>query len=67
VVEAATDFSVSLVRHTLENTNLGNKAVGQFVNLETDLLAKYVQKLLASQKAGEATNVEKLFKAGFLS
>jgi riboflavin synthase len=39
-------FSVMLIPHTLQHTTLGNKAVGAPVNLEADLLAKHVQKLL---------------------
>jgi riboflavin synthase len=37
-------FSVALIPHTLAVTTLGNLRVGDLVNLETDLLAKYVQK-----------------------
>jgi riboflavin synthase len=37
-------FSVALIPHTLENTTLGFKQPGATVNLETDLIAKYVQK-----------------------
>ncbi len=39
-------FSVALIPHTLANTTLGFKRVGASVNLETDLLAKYVWKAL---------------------
>ena len=39
-------FSVALIPHTLEHTTLGYKGVGHPVNLETDLLAKYVWKCL---------------------
>ena len=39
-------FSVALIPHTLENTTLGWKSPGDAVNLETDLLAKYVWKCL---------------------
>jgi riboflavin synthase len=38
-------FSVALIPHTLEVTTLGRKAIGDAVNLETDLLAKYVQRI----------------------
>jgi riboflavin synthase len=38
-------FSVALIPHTLEVTTLGRRQVGDRVNLETDLLAKYVQRL----------------------
>ena len=39
-------FSVALIPHTLAVTTLGRLAVGDTVNLETDLLAKYVEKCL---------------------
>ena len=38
-------FAVALVPHTLEVTTLGSAAAGDDVNLETDVLAKYVEKL----------------------
>jgi riboflavin synthase len=40
-------FSVSLIPETLERTTLGNAAPGAPVNLEVDVLAKYVEKLVA--------------------
>ena len=39
-------FSVSLIPHTLENITLGKKKIGDFVNIETDLFGKYVEKIL---------------------
>jgi riboflavin synthase len=39
-------FSVALIPHTLDVTTLGRRKVGDRVNLETDVLAKYVQKQL---------------------
>jgi riboflavin synthase len=41
-------FSVALIPHTLENTTLGFKQPGATVNLETDLIAKYVHKFFRS-------------------
>ena len=41
-----TTFSVALIPHTLAHTTLGQLKVGDAVNLETDLLAKYVQRQL---------------------
>ncbi|HEX2233254.1 MAG TPA: riboflavin synthase [Thermoleophilaceae bacterium] len=38
-------FSVSLVPETLKRTNLGSAAPGRLVNIEVDVLAKYVEKL----------------------
>lgn len=39
-------FSVALIPHTLDVTTLGQRSVGDKVNVETDLLAKYVQQQL---------------------
>ena len=44
----ADTFSVSLIPTTLALTTLGSKAVGDPVNLEVDVLAKYVERLLAA-------------------
>ncbi|MEJ1973188.1 MAG: riboflavin synthase [Lacunisphaera sp.] len=50
VAEVAGDsFSVWLIPHTLAVTNLREKQAGGRVNLEFDLLAKYVEKLMASR------------------
>ena len=47
VVEAAREwFSVSLIPTTLELTTLGAKKVGDLVNLEVDVVAKYVERML---------------------
>lgn len=43
-------FSVALIPHTLAVTTLGRKQVGATVNLETDLLAKYVWKCLQAMQ-----------------
>ena len=42
-------FLVSVVEYTLEHTNLGHRSPGDPVNLEVDILAKYVEKLLSAQ------------------
>ena len=43
-------FSVALIPHTLDVTTLGSRNVGDQVNIETDVLAKYVQAQLAGQQ-----------------
>jgi riboflavin synthase len=49
LVDVAADrFSVALIPHTLAMTTLGRLKVGDRVNLETDLLAKYVEKALSA-------------------
>lgn len=42
-----TGFAIWLIPHTMEMTNLHTKQVGDLVNLEYDLIAKYVEKLFA--------------------
>lgn len=58
VVEVVDDpepwFSVSLIPTTLDDTTLGTKSSGDRVNLEVDILAKYVERLLGARGAGEA-------------
>lgn len=50
IVESLPDrFSVALIPYTLAVTTLGRLEVGGKVNLETDLLAKYVQRLIESR------------------
>jgi len=51
VVEAGADsFTVSLIPETLARTTLGSRKVGDRVNLEVDVLAKHVEKLLAHRE-----------------
>jgi riboflavin synthase len=45
------EFSVALIPHTLASTNLNERAVGDELNLEADLLARYVQRLAEAGKA----------------
>jgi riboflavin synthase len=46
-----TSFDVSLIPETLERTNLGGTTVGRTVNLEVDVVAKYVEKLVGGVRA----------------
>jgi riboflavin synthase len=43
-------FTVSLIPETLQRTNLGAIEVGAIVNLEVDVLAKYVERLVAGAR-----------------
>ena len=45
-------FTVSLIPTTLELTTLGHKRVGDTVNLEVDVLAKYVERILVAREVG---------------
>jgi riboflavin synthase len=51
-------FEVSLIPETLEATTLGARAVGDGVNLETDILARHVQRLLAFPPTAVAVPTE---------
>ncbi len=48
-------FEISLIPETLEVTTLGTRVVGDRVNLETDILARHVQRLLAFSPTPTAT------------
>ena len=47
VSKGAASFTLSVIPYTLANTNLQEKSAGHRVNLEVDILAKYVESLLA--------------------
>ncbi|MBI3920279.1 MAG: riboflavin synthase [Armatimonadetes bacterium] len=49
-------FSVALIPHTRQVTTLGGLALGSRVNLELDLMAKYVEKLVHPRAEGEASD-----------
>lgn len=51
--DASPWFEVSLIPETLAATTLGSRAVGDRVNLETDILARHVERLLAFRAAPE--------------
>ena len=45
-------FTISVIPFTMQNTNLHERKVGDAVNLEADILAKYVESLLAAKPTG---------------
>ena len=45
-------FGVMIVPHTWQHTTLGTLAVGESVNLEVDLIARYLERLLAAREEG---------------
>ena len=48
----ASSFQVSLVAYTRQNTTLGERQVGDLVNLEADIIAKYVERLDRARRSG---------------
>ena len=65
------DFSVSVIPHTARHTILGNKKTGDTVNLENDIIAKYVEKLTGgqsgTQKNGSRISRDFLMRNGFMT
>lgn len=51
-------FAVSLVQYTQEHTNLLDRRAGEEVNLETDILARYVDALLEARTTGERPTLD---------
>ncbi len=58
-------FSIAVIPHTAKFTTLGFKAVGDSVNLESDIIGKYVERLLSGRVEG-GVNLELLKKTGFV-
>lgn len=67
-----TDFSISIIPHTAKLTTIGIKQTGDCVNIETDMIGKYVRKFLtqttaeASEKGHTDISMALLAKNGFL-
>jgi len=58
-------FRVALIPHTVEATNLKGRRVGDTVNIETDILAKYVKRLLAAKEKTKTLTEDKLKELGY--
>lgn len=56
---------IAVIPHTFENTNLKNLNIGDFVNIETDILAKYVEKFLSTSDNKSGISMEFLMQNGF--
>jgi riboflavin synthase len=59
------EVRVAIIPHTAEVTNLGSLEPGDPVNLEVDVIAKYVEKMIAPEKAQSSITLDKLVRAGF--
>lgn len=55
------EFYVAVIPHTFENTNLKRLKIGDFVNIETDILAKYVENFLSTGNNGNKDRVDENF------
>lgn len=59
-------FEVNVIPHTSANSTLKDKKPGDEVNIETDILGKYVERLLAAGGKGEKVTLDLLARNGFL-
>jgi riboflavin synthase len=57
--------TVAIIPHTVKMTNLNSLHPGDPVNLEVDVIAKYVEKMLKGESANSSLTVEKLVSQGF--
>jgi riboflavin synthase len=60
-------FAVSIIPHTLKVTTLGSLKVGSKVNIEVDIIGKYVEKLLAPQADSTEKKISGKINPGFLA
>jgi riboflavin synthase len=59
------ECSVAIIPHTVEMTNLNSLKPGDALNLEADLIAKYIEKMMTSKPAESAFTIEELVRQGF--
>jgi riboflavin synthase len=57
--------TIAIIPHTVELTNLGSLKPGDPVNLEADVIAKYVEKMMKGEQVQSSLTVENLVKQGF--
>ena len=60
-----TAVTVAIIPHTAEMTNLRSLNPGDPVNLEVDMIAKYVEKMMKGESANSAVTLERLVEQGF--
>lgn len=61
------EFELNIVPHTLDHTVMGSYRVGTLVNLEVDLLARYLERLLLGDKAAEPVHSASGISMAFLA
>ncbi len=59
------EVTVAVIPHTTEMTNLKSLKPGDPVNLEVDLIAKYVEKMIRGDSANSSVTIEQLVEQGF--
>lgn len=59
-------FKTAIIPHTFNNTNLKNLTPGDYVNIETDILGKYIEKLLSAKDNKSNISMNFLQENGFV-
>ena len=62
---AGNKVTLAIIPHTMEMTNLGSLQPGDPLNIETDIIAKYVEKMLGEERVLGAISLERLVSEGF--
>ena len=65
VASTAEGFTISLIPHTLEHTNLKQRKRGDRVNIEVDVVARYLERLLVREDANGEFDLSKLREMGY--
>ena len=60
-----TKVTAAIIPHTVEMTNLKSLKPGDPVNLEVDMVAKYVEKMIKGESASSMLTVQRLVREGF--
>jgi riboflavin synthase len=60
-----TKVTVAIIPHTVKMTNLKSLKPGDPINLEIDMVAKYVEKMMKGESANSSLTVERLVREGF--
>jgi riboflavin synthase len=62
----SSSFSISIIPHTLQETTLQTKGVGDQVNLECDMIGKYIEKFISARKPSSGITHSFLSENGFI-
>ena len=59
-------FEILTIPHTLQRTTLGDCHAGDEVNIEVDVIARYIERLLRAETGGDGITLASLVSAGFI-
>ena len=60
-------FFIAVIPHTWANTSLNHLLIGDLVNIETDLMAKYAERILLNKEFNPQSNIQQEFSENWLS